>query len=105
MPKERIIIGIDPGTTVMGYGILKINGNKPELITLGILQLNKFDNHYMKLRRIFERVLGLIDQYHPDEMAIECAHMADFPDGSLHYIHFSNGISIHQTAKRRQRRQ
>ena len=71
MPKERIIIGIDPGTTVMGYGILKINGNKPELITLGILQLNKFDNHYMKLRRIFERVLGLIDQYHPDEMAIE----------------------------------
>lgn len=71
MPKERIIIGIDPGTTVMGYGVLKINGNKPELITLGILQLNKFDNHYMKLRRIFERVLGLIDQYHPDEMAIE----------------------------------
>lgn len=64
MPKERIIIGIDPGTTVMGYGVLKINGNKPELITLGILQLNKFDNHYMKLRRIFERVLGLIDQYH-----------------------------------------
>ncbi|WP_455499087.1 crossover junction endodeoxyribonuclease RuvC [Coprobacter sp.] len=71
MPKERIIIGIDPGTTVMGYGVLKIAGNKPELLTLGILQLSKFDNHYMKLRRIFERVLGLIDQYHPDEMAIE----------------------------------
>ena len=49
MPKERIIIGIDPGTTVMGYGVLKINGNRPELMTLGILQLNKFDNHYMKL--------------------------------------------------------
>lgn len=71
MPEERIIIGIDPGTNVMGYGVLKVTGNKPELVTLGILQLDKFDNHYMKLRRIFERVLGLIDQYHPDEMAIE----------------------------------
>lgn len=71
MPKERVIIGIDPGTTVMGYGVLMIKGNKPEVVTLGILQLDKFEHHYMKLRRIFEKVLGLIDQYHPDEMAIE----------------------------------
>lgn len=71
MPKERIIIGIDPGTTVMGYGILKIEGNTPHLLVMGVLQLNKLDDHYMKLRRIFERVQGLIDQYHPDEMAIE----------------------------------
>lgn len=71
MGKERIIIGIDPGTTIMGYGILKICDNKPELIALGVLQLSKFDDHYMKLRRIFERVVGLIEQYHPDEMAIE----------------------------------
>lgn len=71
MEKERIIIGIDPGTTIMGYGILKVIENKPFLLTMGVLQLSKYDDHYLKLRRIFERVLGLIDEYHPDEMAIE----------------------------------
>lgn len=71
MTKERIILGIDPGTIVMGYGILRIEGNKPKLEAMGVLQLNKYDNHYLRLRKIFERVLGLIDQYHPDELAIE----------------------------------
>lgn len=69
--KERIILGIDPGTTIMGYGLLKVSGNKPVLIAMGVLQLNKMDDHYLKLRRIFERVVSLIDQYHPDELAIE----------------------------------
>ena len=69
--KERIIIGIDPGTNVMGYGILQVLDNKPQLMAMGVLQLSKFENHYMRLHRIFERVQGLIDQYHPDEMAIE----------------------------------
>ena len=67
---DRIIIGIDPGTNVMGYGVLRIVGNTPELMTLGVIQLNKFESHYLRLRRIFERVLGLIEQYLPDEMAI-----------------------------------
>lgn len=71
MPKERIIIGIDPGTTIMGYGILHVRENTPQLVTMGVLQLSKMDDHYKKLRRIFERVTGLIEQYHPDEMAIE----------------------------------
>lgn len=71
MSKERIILGIDPGTIVMGYGILVVNGNKPRLETLGVLQLNKYDDHYLRLRKIFERVTALIDQYHPDELAIE----------------------------------
>lgn len=68
---DRVIIGIDPGTNVMGYGILRIVGNKPEVVALGVIQLNKFESHYLRLRRIFERVLGLIEQYLPDEMAIE----------------------------------
>ena len=68
---ERIIIGIDPGTNVMGYGILGINKKKLELIAMGVIQLNKFDDHYMRLRRIYERVSGLIAQYLPDEMALE----------------------------------
>lgn len=71
MEFERIILGIDPGTNVMGYGLLGINKNKPQLITLGIIKLNKFDSHYLRLRRIFERVTALIEQYLPDELAIE----------------------------------
>ena len=69
--KERIIIGIDPGTNVMGYGILQVLDNKPQLMAMGVLQLSKFENHYTRLHRIFERVQGRIDQYRPDEMAIE----------------------------------
>lgn len=68
---ERVIIGIDPGTNVMGYGILGINGKKPQLVAMGVIKLSKFDDHYMRLRRIYERVSGLVKQYLPDEMAIE----------------------------------
>lgn len=71
MVKERVILGIDPGTIVMGYGVLLVLNNKPYLQTMGVLQLNKFEDHYLRLKKIFERVLGLIDQYHPDELAIE----------------------------------
>lgn len=68
---DRIIIGIDPGTNVMGYAILGIRGKKPALIAMGIIELNKFESHYLRLRRIYARVLGLVEQYLPDEMAIE----------------------------------
>ena len=68
---ERIIIGIDPGTNVMGYGILGIKAKKPSMIAMGVIQLNKFESHYLRLSRIFERVTGLVAQYLPDEMAIE----------------------------------
>lgn len=68
---DRIIIGIDPGTNVMGYGILGVKRKQPSMIALGVIKLSKFDDHYMRLHRIFERVLGLVEQYLPDEMAIE----------------------------------
>lgn len=68
---ERIIIGIDPGTHIMGYGVLRVMANKPELITMGVIELSRFESHYLRLRRIYERVQGLIEQYLPDEMAIE----------------------------------
>lgn len=68
---DRIIIGIDPGTNVMGYGILGVKSKKPAMIAMGVIQLSKFESHYLRLRRIFERVTGLVDQYLPDEMAIE----------------------------------
>ncbi len=68
---ERVIMGIDPGTNVMGYGILGINGKRPEVVVMGVIKLSKFESHYLRLRRIFERVTGLVDQYLPDELAIE----------------------------------
>lgn len=71
MGKEKIILGIDPGTNIMGYGILKTNSSKIELISMGIIDLKKFDNHMLKLKTIFTRTLLLIDSYHPDELAIE----------------------------------
>lgn len=71
MIKEKIILGIDPGTTTMGYGLIKIIDNKPSLMVMGTLELNKTDDHYLRLRRIFERVISLIDEFLPDELAIE----------------------------------
>lgn len=68
---DRIIIGIDPGTNVMGYGILGVKGKKPAMIAMGVIKLNKFESHYLRLSRIFERVSGLVEHYLPDEMAIE----------------------------------
>jgi crossover junction endodeoxyribonuclease RuvC len=70
-PLERIILGIDPGTTITGYGLIRISGQNPELITIGSIDLSKFDDHYLKLKHIFDRTTGIIDEYHPDELAIE----------------------------------
>lgn len=71
MIKERIILGIDPGTQVMGYGVLQVLNNKPSMQALGVMKLNKFDDHYMRLAKIYARILGLIDEFLPDELAIE----------------------------------
>ncbi|MBD5304209.1 MAG: crossover junction endodeoxyribonuclease RuvC [Muribaculaceae bacterium] len=68
---DRIIMGIDPGTNVMGYGVLGISGKKVEVVVMGVIQLSKFESHYKRLHRIFERVTGLVEQYLPDELAIE----------------------------------
>ena len=64
-------MGIDPGTTIMGYGVLRVAGVKPEMIAMGIIDLRKFGDHYLKLRHIHERVLSIIESYLPDELAIE----------------------------------
>lgn len=69
--KERIILGIDPGTTITGYGIIRISGRNPELITIGAIDISKYDDHFLKIKHIFERTLGIIEEYHPDELAIE----------------------------------
>lgn len=69
--KEHTILGIDPGTTYMGYAILHTMGSKAELIDMGVLDLHKVENHYEKLQRILFFVQELIDRFHPSEFAIE----------------------------------
>lgn len=71
MPREKIILGIDPGTTVMGYGLIRVNGNKVELLAMGVLELRKYIDHYHKIQKIFSRTLSLIDEFSPDCLAIE----------------------------------
>lgn len=71
MKKEKIILGIDPGTQIMGYGIIKIVDKKITLVTFGEIILTKYETHPLKLKKIFERTLGIIDEYNPDELAIE----------------------------------
>ncbi len=69
--QEKIIMGVDPGTNVMGYGLLNVKGNKADLIAMGVIELSKYPSHYLRLGKIFERITQIIDAYHPDEMAIE----------------------------------
>ncbi|MCU0370877.1 MAG: crossover junction endodeoxyribonuclease RuvC [Bacteroidales bacterium] len=71
MSPERIILGIDPGTTIMGYGVILVREKKVELLTMGVLKLHQFPEHEDKLKRIFDRTVSLIEEYHPDELAIE----------------------------------
>ena len=71
MINEKIILGIDPGTTIMGYGLISIHGKKFDLINMGVLHLSKLKTHELKLKKIFDRTLELIEEYKPDELAVE----------------------------------
>jgi crossover junction endodeoxyribonuclease RuvC len=69
--KEKIILGVDPGTTIMGFGLIKVTNKKMEFLQMNELLLQKHKDPYVKLKLIFERTIELIDTYHPDEMALE----------------------------------
>lgn len=69
-------MGIDPGTNVMGYGLLKVRGNKASMMAMGVIDMRKIHDPYLRLGRIFERITGLIDEFLPDEMAIEAPFSA-----------------------------
>jgi crossover junction endodeoxyribonuclease RuvC len=68
---DKIILGMDPGTNLMGYGIIHHKNNKTRLLQYGVIHLKKYESHELKLKKIFDRVLGIIDEFHPDEVAIE----------------------------------
>ncbi len=73
---EKIILGVDPGTRIMGYGIIAVKGNELKIIQYGVLRLEKLGSHEIKLKRIYERITGIIEEYLPDEMAIEAPFYA-----------------------------
>ena len=98
-PIDKVILGIDPGTNVMGYGVLQITEGKPHLLVMGVLELKKFESHYLRLRRIYERVQGLIDQYHPDDLAIESPFVGINP-ASLLKLCRSQGVAMAAAVER-----
>jgi len=68
---ERIILGLDPGTNVMGYGVILVQRSKMKLLQFGVIHLSKYRSHELKLKKIFERVSNLIEEFSPDEVALE----------------------------------
>jgi crossover junction endodeoxyribonuclease RuvC len=68
---DRIILGIDPGTNIMGYGVIHIKGVDARLIHMDVVSFKKTDNHTIKLKSIFEETSLIIEKYRPDEVALE----------------------------------
>jgi crossover junction endodeoxyribonuclease RuvC len=68
---NRTILGVDPGTTLMGYAIVRSKDSNLELLVMGVIELKKYKSHYEKLSKIYERVNSIIKEYSPDELAIE----------------------------------
>jgi crossover junction endodeoxyribonuclease RuvC len=69
--KDKIILGIDPGTIVMGYGLIHVIDNQIKPLSIGVIKLEKLEDHALRLKKIFERTVGIIEEYKPDELAIE----------------------------------
>lgn len=71
MKSNRIILGLDPGTNLMGFGIIKKSREKLKAIQYGVIKMNKEKNHLIKLKMIFDSVNNLIDEFNPNEISIE----------------------------------
>jgi crossover junction endodeoxyribonuclease RuvC len=68
---EKIILGLDPGTNVMGYAVILVQLSKVKLLQFGVINMGKFGAHELKLKKIFDRVLAMVDEFKPDEVALE----------------------------------
>ncbi|MCB9335237.1 MAG: crossover junction endodeoxyribonuclease RuvC [Flavobacteriales bacterium] len=93
MVKDKIILGIDPGTNIMGYGVIHIINNKMNLLAMGSIELHKLDTHFLKLQKIFERTIYLLNEYKPDEVAIEAPFLGKNPQSMLK-LGRAQGVSI-----------
>ena len=77
------ILGIDPGTTIMGFALIEVQNKEVKLLTMGVVKLSKFQDHYTKLKKIFEKTLGLIEYYHPEILAVEAPFYGKNPQSML----------------------
>ena len=68
---EKKILGIDPGTQILGYSVLEIVEGKPRVLVLDVLYLKKIADFNLRIRKIFDSTLRIIDTFHPDHLAIE----------------------------------
>ncbi len=68
---EKVILGVDPGTQIAGYGIIAVKAGVMSMLQYGVVELNKYTTYQLKLQKLYETILRLIDEHHPDEMAIE----------------------------------
>lgn len=66
-----LILGIDPGTQVLGYSVLDTDSTKPRLVVMDVLYLRKIADFHLRIRKIFDTTQRIIDSYHPDHLAIE----------------------------------
>lgn len=73
--KDRIILGIDPGTNLLGYGVISVDAGKPHYVTMGVFDLRKISDPFERLANINAGVSELMEEYHPDDMAIESPFM------------------------------
>ena len=81
--KQRIIMGIDPGTNLLGYGVILIDARKVHFVDMGVVDLRKEKDHFVKLNRIFHEVGILMDRYTPDDLAIEAPFYGKNPQVML----------------------
>ena len=71
MTKDKIILGIDPGTNILGFGVIGINSKGPYYIDMGVFDLRKIEDPFEKLANIFAGITELIDEHKPDQVAVE----------------------------------
>lgn len=71
MADNKTILGIDPGTNILGYGIISISGNNPQFVYAGIIDMHKLKYHDEKLNKIYTDIIKILDKFHPSEIAIE----------------------------------
>lgn len=90
---EKIILGIDPGTNLMGYGVLKVIGNKVSLVAFGVKDFRRLADPYLKLKQVYISVTELIEQYLPDELSIESQFFGVNPQ-TLHKLGRAQGVAI-----------
>ena len=77
--RQRIIMGIDPGTNILGYGVILVDRKSVHYVDMGVIDLRKEKDHFMKLSRIFEGVGALLERYAPDDLAVEAPFYGRWP--------------------------